>query len=65
MSSPCRNPERRAAAMRFLSITIATLLAVSANDALAQQTTLPDANTGPNVVAVTVYVFYGKWEENP
>jgi cytochrome c oxidase cbb3-type subunit III len=53
MSSPYRNRERRAAAMRFLSITIASLLAVSANDALAQQTTLPDADSGPNVVAVT------------
>jgi cytochrome c oxidase cbb3-type subunit III len=53
MSLPYRNPERRVAAMRFLPITLATLLAVSANDALAQQNTIPDADSGPNVVAVT------------
>jgi cytochrome c oxidase cbb3-type subunit 3 len=53
MSSPYRNPERRAAATRFLPIILATLLAVSANDASAQQDTIPDADSGPNVVAVT------------
>ena len=53
MSSPYRNPERRAAAMRFLPITLAAFLAFSANDALAQQDTVPDADNGPNVVAVT------------
>jgi cytochrome c oxidase cbb3-type subunit 3 len=53
MSSPYRNPERREAATRLLPITLATLLAVSANDALAQQAAAPDADSGPNVVAVT------------
>jgi cytochrome c oxidase cbb3-type subunit 3 len=53
MSSPYRNPERRAAATPFLPITLATLLAVSANDALAQQSTVPNADRGPNVVSVT------------
>jgi cytochrome c oxidase cbb3-type subunit III len=53
MSSPYRNPERRVAATRLLPLTLATLLAVSASDALAQQATVPDADSGPNVVAVT------------
>jgi cytochrome c oxidase cbb3-type subunit 3 len=53
MSSPYRNPDRRAAGTRLLPITLATLLAVSANDALAQQGTVPDADSGPNVVSVT------------
>ena len=53
MSSPYRNPERRVAATRLLPITLATMLAVSANDALAQQDTVPDADRGPNVVSVT------------
>jgi cytochrome c oxidase cbb3-type subunit 3 len=53
MSSPYQNPERRAAATWLLPITLATLLAVSANDALAQQDTAPDADRGPNAVSVT------------
>jgi cytochrome c oxidase cbb3-type subunit 3 len=53
MSSPYINPERRAAATRFLPITLATLLTVSANDALAQQDTVPDADSGPKAVSVT------------
>jgi cytochrome c oxidase cbb3-type subunit III len=53
MSSPCRNPERRVAAMRFLPITLATLLAFSANGASAQQDAPPNADSGPDVVAVT------------
>jgi cytochrome c oxidase cbb3-type subunit III len=53
MSSPYRNPERRVAATRLLPITLATLLTVSANDALAQQDTVPNADRGPNTVAVT------------
>jgi cytochrome c oxidase cbb3-type subunit 3 len=53
MSSPYRNPERRAAAQQLLLISLATLLAVSANDALAQRDTVPDADRGPNAVSVT------------
>jgi cytochrome c oxidase cbb3-type subunit 3 len=53
MCSPCRIPERRVAATRLLPITLAMFLAVSANDALAQQATAPDADSGPSVVAVT------------
>jgi cytochrome c oxidase cbb3-type subunit III len=53
MSLPYRNPERRAAVARLLPITLAMLLAVSANDALAQPDTVPDADRGPNVVSVT------------
>ena len=53
MSLPYRNPERRAAMTRFLPIALATLLAVSANDALAQQNTVPDADSGPKSVSVT------------
>jgi cytochrome c oxidase cbb3-type subunit III len=53
MSSPYRNPERRVTTTRLLPITLAMLLAVSANDALAQQDTIPDADRGPNVVSVS------------
>ena len=53
MSSLYRNPERRVATTRLLPITLAMLLAVSANDALAQRATVPDADRGPNVVSVT------------
>jgi hypothetical protein len=53
MSSPCRNPERRAAATRFLSFALVTVLAVAANNASAQQDTAPDAQHGPNEVYVT------------
>jgi cytochrome c oxidase cbb3-type subunit III len=53
MSSPYRNPERRVAATRLLPITVAMLLAVSANDASAQQNAVPEADSGPNVVSVT------------
>jgi cytochrome c oxidase cbb3-type subunit 3 len=40
-------------AMRLLPITLAMLLAVSANDASAQKDTVPDADSGPNGVSVT------------
>lgn len=53
MSSPYRNPERRVAATQLLLITLATLLAALANDALAQQGPVPNTDSGPNVVAVT------------
>jgi hypothetical protein len=53
MSSPYRNPERRVAAARLLPITLATLLAVSTNNALAQQDTVLNAHRGPNAATVT------------
>jgi cytochrome c oxidase cbb3-type subunit 3 len=53
MSSPYRNLERRVAATRLLPITLAVWLAVSANDALAQQDTVPDADRGPSAISVT------------
>jgi cytochrome c oxidase cbb3-type subunit III len=53
MSSPCRNPERRAAATRLLAFVFVTALAVAANDASAQQATAPEAQHGPNEIAVT------------
>ena len=53
MSSPCRNPERWAAATRLLPFVIAAVLAVVANNASAQQATAPDAQHGPNEIAVT------------
>ena len=53
MSSPYQNHDRRVAATRLLPITLAMSLAASANDALAQQATVPDADRGPNVVSVT------------
>ena len=53
MSSPCRNPERWAAAKRLLPFALVTVLAVAANNASAQQDTAPDAQHGPNEVSVT------------
>jgi cytochrome c oxidase cbb3-type subunit 3 len=53
MSSPCRIPEPRATATRFLPITLATLLAVCASHAVAQQPAVPDAEHGPSSVSVT------------
>ena len=53
MSSPCQNPERRAAARRLLPFALVTVLAVAANNASAQQGTAPDAQHGPNEVFVT------------
>ena len=53
MSSPCRNPEQRAATMRLAPIALVTWLALSASDALAQQGTAPDADRGPDAVSVT------------
>src|SRR6201988_1320129 len=53
MSSPCRNPERCAAATRLLSFALVTAFAVGANNASAQQDTAPDAQHGPNEIAVT------------
>jgi cytochrome c oxidase cbb3-type subunit III len=52
MSSPCRNPERHAAAMRLLPFAFFAVLAV-ANSASAQQDTAPEAQHGPNEIAVT------------
>jgi cytochrome c oxidase cbb3-type subunit III len=53
MSSLCRDPEQSAAKTRFLLIALVTLLALSANDARAQQSTVPEADSGPGSVAVT------------
>ena len=53
MSSPYRNPERRVAATWLRPVTLATLLAVAANQALAQRDAVPDADRGPNMVSVT------------
>jgi cytochrome c oxidase cbb3-type subunit 3 len=53
MSSPCRNPERWAAATRLLPFALVTVLAVAVNNASAQQDTAPDAQHGPNEVSVT------------
>jgi len=53
MSSPCRNPEQRAATMRLAPIALVSWLALSASDALAQQSTAPDADRGPDAVSVT------------
>src|SRR6201988_2228566 len=53
MSSPCRNPERCAAATRLLSFALVTAFAVGANNASAQQSTAPEAQHGPNEVFVT------------
>jgi cytochrome c oxidase cbb3-type subunit III len=52
MSSPCRDPERSAAKTQFLTI-LATLLALSTNDARAQQGAAPEADRGPQSVSVT------------
>ena len=53
MSSPCRNPERHAAATRLLPFALVAVLAVAANSASAQQSTAPDAQHGPNEVFVS------------
>ena len=53
MSSPCRNPERRAAATRLLPFALVAMLAVVANSASAQQETAPEAQHGPSEVFVT------------
>jgi cytochrome c oxidase cbb3-type subunit III len=53
MSSLSPNPERRAAGTRLLPIALLTLLALSANNASAQQAAAPDAQHGPNEIAVT------------
>jgi cytochrome c oxidase cbb3-type subunit III len=53
MSSPCRNPERWAAATRLLPFILVTVLALAANNASAQQDTAPDAQHGPKEVSVT------------
>jgi cytochrome c oxidase cbb3-type subunit III len=53
MSSPCRNPERCAAATRLLPFALVAMLAVAANSASAQQDTAPNAAHGPNEISVT------------
>ena len=53
MSSPYRNPERCAVIARLLPIALATVFAVAANSAQAQQDTAPSAGRGPNQVSVT------------
>jgi cytochrome c oxidase cbb3-type subunit III len=53
MFSPCRNPERRAAARRLLPFALVAALAVTANSASAQQATAPEAQHGPNEIAVS------------
>jgi cytochrome c oxidase cbb3-type subunit III len=53
MSSPCRNPERCAVIARLLPVALATVFAVAANNAGAQQDTAPSAGRGPNEVSVT------------
>lgn len=53
MSSPCRNPERRAVIARIQPIAVVVFLALSANEALAQQGAAPDAERGPKAVWVT------------
>jgi cytochrome c oxidase cbb3-type subunit III len=53
MSSPCRDPERCVAAARLLPFALVTVLAVAANNASAQQDTAPQAQHGPNEIAVT------------
>jgi cytochrome c oxidase cbb3-type subunit 3 len=52
MSSLCRNPERRAVAT-LLAFALVTVLAITANNASAQQDTAPDAQHGPNEISVT------------
>src|ERR1700729_1738952 len=53
MSSPCRNPEWHPAATRLLPFALVTMLAVATNEASAQQAAAPDAQHGPNEIAVT------------
>jgi cytochrome c oxidase cbb3-type subunit 3 len=49
MSSPCRNPDRRTAT----PLAIAVLALCAAGNASAQQDAAPDADRGPNAIAVT------------
>jgi cytochrome c oxidase cbb3-type subunit 3 len=53
MSSPCRDPEPNVAGPHLLPIAVVTFLALSANDATAQQGAAPDADRGPESVSVT------------
>ena len=53
MSSLSPNPERRTAATQLLPIAVLTLLALSANNASAQQDTPPEAQHGPAQVFIT------------
>src|SRR5271156_6425635 len=53
MSSLCRNPERHGAATRLLPFALVAVLAVAASNASAQQAAAPDAQHGPNEIAVT------------
>src|ERR1700760_136847 len=53
MSSLSPNPERCTVATQLLPIALLTLLALSANNASAQQDTAPQAQHGPNEVFVT------------
>jgi cytochrome c oxidase cbb3-type subunit 3 len=53
MSSPCRNPDRWVAATRLLPFALATVFAVAASNASAQQDTVPQAQHGPNEIAVS------------
>ena len=53
MSSLSPNPERRTAGTQLRPIALLTLLALSANNARAQQDTAPEAQHGPNQVFIT------------
>jgi cytochrome c oxidase cbb3-type subunit 3 len=53
MSSHYRNPERGAAATRLLPIALVAFLALCADEAMSQQGTAPDADSGPAAVSVT------------
>ena len=53
MSSLSPNPERRAAGTQLRPVALLTLLALSANNASAQQDTVPQAQHGPNQLFIT------------
>jgi cytochrome c oxidase cbb3-type subunit 3 len=53
MFSPCRNPERCAAATWLLPFALVAVFAIAANNAWAQQDTAPDAQHGPSEIFVT------------
>ena len=53
MSSPCRNPERCAAGTRLRPFALVAVFAIAANNASAQQDTVPDAQHGPSEIFVT------------
>jgi cytochrome c oxidase cbb3-type subunit III len=53
MSLRCRNPERCAVIARLLPVALATVFSVDANNAGAQQDTVPSAGRGPNEVSAT------------